>query len=66
MEVKKREIVDFAFVDNTGRYSNVVEKGSEMSVKMKVLCLLTSFSYVLLRLKGFIPTVTPAPDIDLP
>ena len=34
---KKAEIVDFAFVDNTGRYSNVIEKGSEMTVKMKVL-----------------------------
>ena len=36
---KKAEIVDFAFVDNTGRYSNVIEKGSEMTVKMKVLFL---------------------------
>ena len=26
-------------------------------------CSCTSFSYVLLRLKGFIPTVTPAPEI---
>lgn len=34
---KKAEIIDFAFVDNTGRYSNVIEKGSEMTVKMKVL-----------------------------
>lgn len=34
---KKAEIIDFAFVDANGRYSNVVEKGSEMTVKMKVL-----------------------------
>jgi len=34
---KKAEIVDFAFVDANGRYSNVIEKGSEMTVKMKVL-----------------------------
>ncbi len=34
---KKAEIVDFAFVDDQGRYSNVIEKGSEMTVKMKVL-----------------------------
>ena len=30
---KKAEIVDFAFVDANGRYSNVIEKGSEMTVK---------------------------------
>ena len=34
---KKAEIIDFAFVDANGRYSNVIEKGSEMTVKMKVL-----------------------------
>lgn len=34
---KKAEIVDFAFVDANGRYSNVIEKGSEMTVKIKVL-----------------------------
>ena len=34
---KKAEIVDFAFVDANGRYSNVIEKGSEMTVKMKAL-----------------------------
>ena len=34
---KKAEIIDFAFVDAGGRYSNVIEKGSEMTVKMKVL-----------------------------
>ncbi len=34
---KKAEIIDFAFLDETGRCSNVIEKGSEMTVKMKVL-----------------------------
>ncbi len=34
---KKAEIVDFAFMDANGRYSNVIEKGTEMTVKMKVL-----------------------------
>ena len=34
---KKAEIVDFAFVDQNGRFSNVIEKGSKMTVKMKVL-----------------------------
>lgn len=34
---KKAEIIDFAFMDANGRYSNVIEKGSEMTVKMKVL-----------------------------
>ncbi len=33
---KKAEIIDFAFLDEKGRYSNVIEKGSEMTVKMKV------------------------------
>lgn len=34
---KKAEIVDFAFVDEKGHYGNVIEKGSRMTVKMKVL-----------------------------
>jgi len=34
---KKAEIVDFAFLDDKGRVTNVIEKGSEMTVKMKVL-----------------------------
>lgn len=34
---KKAEIIDFAFVDAAGTYGNVVEKGSKMTVKMKVL-----------------------------
>ena len=33
---KKAEIVDFAFLDANGTYTNVIEKGSEMTVKMKV------------------------------
>lgn len=33
---KKAEILDFAFVDEKGRFSNVIEKGSKMSVKVKV------------------------------
>ena len=33
---KKAEIVDFAFLDDKGRITNVIEKGSEMTVKMKV------------------------------
>lgn len=34
---KKAEIIDFAFLDATGRCSSIIEKGSEMTVKMKVL-----------------------------
>ncbi len=34
---KTAEIVDFAFLDANGRYSNVIEKGTKMTVKMKVL-----------------------------
>lgn len=34
---KKAEIIDFAFLDDKGRVTNVIEKGSEMTVKMKVL-----------------------------
>ncbi len=33
---KKAEIIDFVFVDDKGNYTNVVEKGSKMTVKMKV------------------------------
>ena len=33
---KKAEIVDFAFLDAQGRITNVIEKGSEMTVRMKV------------------------------
>ena len=34
---KTAEIVDFAFLDANGRYSNVIEKGTKMTVKMKVV-----------------------------
>jgi len=34
---KKAEIIDFAFLDANGRCSSIIEKGSEMTVKMKVL-----------------------------
>ncbi len=33
---KKAEIVDFVFLDNKGKMTNVIEKGTEMTVKMKV------------------------------
>ena len=33
---KQAEIVDFAIVDEMGRYTNAIEKGSRFSVKMKV------------------------------
>ena len=33
---KKAEIVDFAFLDDRGNVTNVIEKGSRMTVKMKV------------------------------
>lgn len=33
---KKAEIIDFVFVDDKGNYTNVIEKGSKMKVKMKV------------------------------
>ncbi len=33
---KKAEIIDFAVVDKTGKISNVIEKGSRFTVKMKV------------------------------
>jgi teichoic acid transport system ATP-binding protein len=34
---KRAEIVDFAIYDQTGKIGNVIEKGSEFSIKMKVL-----------------------------
>ena len=33
---KKAEIIDFAVVDKTGKISNVIEKGSRFTIKMKV------------------------------
>lgn len=33
---KKAEIIDFAFLDDKGNVTNVVEKGSDLTVKMKV------------------------------
>ena len=33
---KRAEIVDFAIVDSTGKISNVLEKGKEFSIRMKV------------------------------
>lgn len=33
---KKAEIVDFVFLDNKGKMTNIVEKGSEFSVKVKI------------------------------
>lgn len=34
---KKAEIIDFAIVDETGKLSNVIEKGAQFTIKMKVL-----------------------------
>ena len=34
---------------------------TRLTLAIRVMLYCTSFSYVLLRLKGFIPTVTPAP-----
>ena len=34
---KKAEILDFAIVDKTGKISNVIEKGTQCTIKMKVL-----------------------------
>lgn len=34
---KRAEIIDFAIVDETGKLSNVIEKGTSFTIKMKVL-----------------------------
>lgn len=34
---KQAEIIDFAIVDETGKLSNVIEKGTQFTIKMKVL-----------------------------
>ena len=34
---KQAEIIDFAIVDETGKLSNVIEKGASFTIKMKVL-----------------------------
>ncbi len=34
---KKAEIVDFAIIDKNGKFTNMIEKGQECTIKMKVL-----------------------------
>ena len=45
--------------DATGIRTLIHGSGLTLAIRSVMSC--TSFSYVLLRLKGFIPTVTPAP-----
>ncbi len=53
---KQAEVVDFAIVDQHGRITNTIEKGSEFTIKMKVAFKETVddpiFAYTLKDLKG--------------
>ena len=56
------DITKESFIDYLGAGVTVGMNPFNLS---DALCPVTSFSYVLLRLKGFIPTVTPAPKLSI-